>query len=95
MKSISNVEFLIIVFVFLFLFINPSNTSAAMFGEKGTPEWENPEVIGINKGLPHASFIPYHDAEAAALFKEEKSDRYKLLNGVWKLIICIDRIFLP
>ncbi len=82
-KCINNLVF-VYAFLLLILFMVPSNISASVFGQSETPEWENPEIIGIEKGIPHATFIPYQDAEAAASFKTEKSGRYKLLNGAWK-----------
>ena len=52
-------------------------------GQKNIPEWENPEVFGINKLPSHAHFIPYQDQDAALSFDKNNSDRYQSLNGVW------------
>ncbi|MBN1831255.1 MAG: DUF4981 domain-containing protein [Deltaproteobacteria bacterium] len=82
-KYIDNGLFFFAFSLFI-LFTTPVDISASMFGQTGTPEWENPEIIGINKEAPHATFIPYQDAETAVSFNEQKSDRYILLNGVWK-----------
>lgn len=46
-------------------------------------DWENPEVIEINKEAPHAYFISY-DSEANAIKDELNSSHYKTLNGVWQ-----------
>ncbi|MFY9152842.1 MAG: glycoside hydrolase family 2 TIM barrel-domain containing protein [Prolixibacteraceae bacterium] len=45
-------------------------------GAQLVPDWENPEVIGINKGEPHATLY----------LAEEKADNPNIisLNGVWK-----------
>ena len=29
------------------------------------PDWENPQITGINKEPAHATLIPYADAESA------------------------------
>ncbi len=80
-RHIINCLFVILI---LTLFIYPSDILASLFGQSEAPEWENSEIIGINKGSAHATFIPYQDAGAAVSFNGEKSDRYRLLNGAWK-----------
>ncbi len=46
------------------------------------PDWENPDIIGINKQEPHASFTPYPDRAAA--LQGGASARVMSLNGKWK-----------
>ncbi|MDO6761473.1 glycoside hydrolase family 2 TIM barrel-domain containing protein [Tamlana sp. 2_MG-2023] len=46
-------------------------------------DWENPEVIGINKEAGHAYFISY-DSEKDALNEDLETSHYKSLNGIWK-----------
>ncbi|TFG18276.1 MAG: DUF4981 domain-containing protein [Promethearchaeota archaeon] len=46
-------------------------------------DWENPEVIGINKLPPHNTLIPFKDLESA-LGPCEKSVHYFSLNGNWR-----------
>ena len=48
------------------------------------PELENPEIQGINKELPRASFNSYASRELALQNKREASDRFTSLNGTWK-----------
>ncbi len=48
------------------------------------PEIENPAIQGINKELPHASFVSYIDREKALLNDKLKSERLISLNGIWK-----------
>ncbi|MCB1142354.1 MAG: DUF4981 domain-containing protein [Leptospiraceae bacterium] len=44
-------------------------------------EWENPEIFGINKELPHSTLTPFASIEEA----ESGSSRYLInLNGDWK-----------
>lgn len=48
-------------------------------------EWENPEIVEINREKPHATFFRYQDKEHAlqeTSFKELES--YLMLNGTWK-----------
>ncbi|WP_298531884.1 glycoside hydrolase family 2 TIM barrel-domain containing protein [uncultured Algibacter sp.] len=46
-------------------------------------DWENPEVIGVNKEAPHAYFISYNAVDNA-LKDELNTEHYKSLNGVWQ-----------
>ena len=45
-------------------------------------DWENPEVIAINKIDAHASFRHYNDSDLDA--EINKLNHYKSLNGLWK-----------
>jgi beta-galactosidase len=48
------------------------------------PDWENPQLTGINNEPAHASFLPY-DNEADALKNDWTASPYSiLLNGTWK-----------
>ena len=47
-------------------------------------EWENPELIEINRELPHAHFIPFESNKLAVQGIPEKSNYYQSLNGTWK-----------
>ena len=48
------------------------------------PDWENPEVIGINKEPSHCTLIPYRDNRTALKADRTASPFYKSLNGKWK-----------
>ena len=48
------------------------------------PELENPDIQGINKEYPHATFISYDNRQNALLNDKSKSSRVLLLNGTWK-----------
>ncbi len=56
----------------------------AMTAEIQGNEWENPEVIGINKEPPHATLMPYGDFRKALACEREASRYYLSLNGTWK-----------
>jgi beta-galactosidase len=47
-------------------------------------DWENPEVVGINKNPPHATMIPYPDERTALENNRLNSPEFQLLNGYWK-----------
>ncbi|MHA1377355.1 MAG: glycoside hydrolase family 2 TIM barrel-domain containing protein [Candidatus Helarchaeota archaeon] len=47
-------------------------------------DWENIEVIGINKVPAHVTLIPYADVESSLGGIREASPYYKSLNGKWK-----------
>jgi beta-galactosidase len=52
--------------------------------EEGTPDWENPEVYGINKEPGHATLMPYGDVGMALEGDRTKSPYYQSLDGKWK-----------
>ena len=48
------------------------------------PPWEDPQVFGIGREPPRASFTPFPTPEAAIAGRPEDSPRRLSLNGVWK-----------
>lgn len=54
-------------------------------GNGGRPEdWENSEMIGQNKEPPHATLMPYADAESALENSQSDSPYFLSINGKWK-----------
>ncbi len=47
-------------------------------------DWQNQNIIGINKERAHCTMMPYNDVEAALTCNRLQSDNYMNLNGVWK-----------
>ncbi|AQQ09033.1 Beta-galactosidase [Sedimentisphaera cyanobacteriorum] len=47
-------------------------------------DWENQEVIAINKLAPRAGIVPFTSMQEALGLEEEESERYISLNGIWK-----------
>jgi len=47
-------------------------------------DWENPQVIGINKEKPRASYFAYRNLNNALKNSKENSEYYINLNGTWK-----------
>ena len=47
-------------------------------------DWENPQIIEINKEPAHATLVSYPDEISALTMKREKSSNIMMLNGAWK-----------
>lgn len=47
-------------------------------------DWENEQVIGINKELAHSVYIPYATIDQALTDYANESPYYQSLNGSWK-----------
>jgi len=47
-------------------------------------DWENPQVVGRNKGGGHVSLIPYPDERTALAGDRSASPYFQLLNGDWR-----------
>ncbi|NLA49292.1 MAG: hypothetical protein GX876_07495, partial [Bacteroidales bacterium] len=47
-------------------------------------DWENEQVIGINKEAPHSHYIPYTSVDQAVADVPLNSPLYLDLNGTWK-----------
>lgn len=48
------------------------------------PDWENPEVVGINRVKAHATAAPYPSVELALRGERLESPWVQLLNGDWQ-----------
>jgi beta-galactosidase len=48
------------------------------------PDWENPQVVGIDKLEAHAPVYPFADEQTARTLDRTRSPFYRLLNGRWK-----------
>ena len=48
------------------------------------PEWQNPEIVGINKEPAHATLMPYPDEISALRGDRTLSLFFRSLNGDWK-----------
>ena len=55
-----------------------------IFNEKEPRDWENPEMISLNKEEPHASFISFGDQQSALEGNRTSSPNILSLDGVWK-----------
>jgi beta-galactosidase len=59
--------------------LGPAPTRAA-----DVPDWENEQVVGINKLDPHVPVYVFPDAATARTLDRTKTPFYRLLNGEWK-----------
>ena len=59
-----------------------------------TNDWENPQVIGINKLQAHATGVPYADADSA-LQRETASPWLQNLNGDWDFTLVANPEMVP
>ncbi|TWU18429.1 Beta-galactosidase [Allorhodopirellula heiligendammensis] len=65
----------------------PALIGAALLPAVGiceTPDWENEQVISINKLPPRATSLPYLDRESACSDDPNASPFFQSLNGDWK-----------
>jgi beta-galactosidase len=46
-------------------------------------DWENPEVVAVNKEPAHCTLVPYADLETALRADRKESPFYRSLNGNW------------
>ncbi len=59
--------------------------SLLLFGQvKAQNDWENEQVIGINKEDPHSQYVPYQRISEAVADVPLNSALYLTLNGTWK-----------
>jgi beta-galactosidase/beta-glucuronidase len=52
--------------------------------DSAIPDWENPAVFAVGKAPPHATLMPFPDAEAALTSERYASPWCQLLNGAWQ-----------
>jgi beta-galactosidase len=60
-------------------------TNALGFAQStSVPEWDNPQVNGINREPAHATLMPYESVERALTADRFQSTYFRSLNGQWK-----------
>lgn len=64
--------------------VNCSRLYAERLGLGEVSDWENPEVVGVNKEPGHCTLMPYPDLQSALACEREASTFYMSLNGEWK-----------
>ena len=47
-------------------------------------DWENPQLLSVNRQPAHATSVPYADAASALTGERDASPFFRLLNGNWK-----------
>ena len=63
---------------------NYSKYEGVPFTEKEPRDWENPEVVQLNREAPHATMISFPDEQSALEALSSNSPDYILLDGKWK-----------
>jgi beta-galactosidase len=58
-------------------------------------DWENPQVVGINKLPAHATLVPYPDAALALTGQREASPLVRSLNGSWRFLYAANPSVVP
>ncbi|MBS3807395.1 MAG: DUF4981 domain-containing protein [Bacteroidales bacterium] len=48
------------------------------------PNWDNPDVLQVNKQAPHATMMVFPSREQASVMHPERSPWYQTLNGRWQ-----------
>ncbi len=61
-----------------------SKYEGVAFTEKEPRDWENPELLGINREDPHATMISFPDEQSALEAIKTNSPNYVSLDGTWK-----------
>jgi beta-galactosidase len=61
-----------------------SKYEGVAFTEKEPRDWENPELLSINREDPHATMISYPDEQSALEALKSNSPNYVSLDGTWK-----------
>ncbi|HKI45112.1 MAG TPA: hypothetical protein VKA08_07280, partial [Balneolales bacterium] len=74
---------------FLVALLVPTGRGGFVFAQKSEgvlPDWENPQVVGINKEPAHLSFMHYPDRQSALADSglAIHTPYYKSLDGMWK-----------
>ncbi len=83
MKCAKRFSAFIIILIFGLLI---GQSAKAQFSLTELPDWENPQVIGINKEPARAHFVSYPDIQSALADDDyhPSSPFYKSLDGQWK-----------
>ncbi len=67
----------ILAVLFLLIFFHKVSFS------QDKPEWDNPDVVQINRVEPHASLFPFGDEKTALKGDKASSENFLTLNGKW------------
>jgi beta-galactosidase len=51
---------------------------------QGLPEWQDPDIVQVNRELPHATRFSYASEHNALAMDREHSENFISLNGDWK-----------
>ena len=54
------------------------------------PDWQNPQVLQINRESPRATLVPFGSRQTALAGDRGLSPYFRLLNGEWDFLYCED-----
>ena len=54
------------------------------------PDWQNPQVLQINREAPRATLVPFGSRQTALAGDRGLSPYFRLLNGEWDFLYCED-----
>ncbi|MHC4205931.1 MAG: beta-galactosidase, LacZ type [Planctomycetota bacterium] len=74
----------ICVLIILLPATNGQSKSASGITSTEVPDWENPQVVGLNKEPGHCTLVPYPNTRTALKCERQASRFYQSLNGKWK-----------
>jgi len=55
-----------------------------IYSDDNSHDWENPQIVGINKLKPRSTFFPFISHEDLQMGHREKASNFLSLNGTWK-----------
>ena len=73
-----------LIAVFTLLALGAIVVTSSITLAKAVPDWENQNIIGINKEAPHCTLMPYASEGKAVKADRDDSKWYKSMNGQWK-----------
>ena len=76
----------LISIICIFLFGYTFNGYSQKNRNSQTPDWENEELISINKLEPRSSFFPYRSEELAKNNQKSEAGNYLSLDGDWSFV---------
>ena len=59
------------------------------------PEWQNPDIVQLNRVKPHATSFSFESEELAMKGDRILSENYLSLNGTWKFKCCRNYQLIP
>lgn len=83
-----NINRIMIILLFAFVqTVKADNLAGFLYGCKEGPdgtEWQNPELLSLNKELPRTYAFSFANTEEALMVLPEFSTYYQCLDGTWK-----------
>lgn len=65
------------------VFLMAAIVNSLLLPAQDAPEWDNPQVTGVNKLKPHSTLFPWKSLDEALKGDRESSTNFLSLNGKW------------